>query len=106
MSAALEPGMKVECIMDLRPRAINNEAVPVVGSIYTVREVEEFRGQPALRLVEIVNKNDRYIEGLMECLFWAGAFRPVKQRDQNIEQFRELVRTAKAEDFLLEEVDA
>jgi hypothetical protein len=69
-------GQKVVCV-----RADwddGDEIVPVKGAVYTVRQTCEWRGNPGIRLVEIVNEPGDYIGGVRECSFAARAFRPVK----------------------------
>lgn len=114
MSEQLEPGMKVECVFDAQHRyAPFHATAPALGSVYTVREVKTVTcpqlglSANVLLLVEIKNAphNDEWL-GRMEPPFLVQWFRPIRKREQNIEQFRALVRNAKAEDFLFDEVDA
>jgi hypothetical protein len=79
-------GQKVVCIA----QASNpyGEAVPQVGSVYTIREVCD--GQelgPCYRLIEIVNPPMDYSDGHRECDFTHWLFRPVIERKPDISCF-------------------
>lgn len=60
-----KPGNKVVCIDDTNYNNTYNETCPVRGNIYTVRDTSG----NCLRLREIVNARQQYVEGTMECLF-------------------------------------
>jgi hypothetical protein len=83
---AFRVGQKVVCIA----QASNpyGEAVPQVGSVYTIREVCD--GQelgPCYRLIEIVNPPMDYSDGHRECDFTHRLFRPVIERKPDISCF-------------------
>ena len=89
MSDPLEPGMKVECVRQ-PVGGYGCETVPVVGSVYTVREMTISGDDVALRLVEIVNKRLPYRDGMAECCFAVRDFRPLRNRSTDIEIFRRI----------------
>lgn len=92
----LEPGMKVVCIRNDFEAV--GEVVPVVGTVYTVRDVELGKGhrdRVFIRLVEIVNAPQLYDGGVRECSFDALGFRPLRNRSTDITLFKELVDEVK-----------
>ena len=66
--------MKVVCIRGFLAR---DEICPIVGQVYTVRDVTNYFGIKAYRLHEIINKPKQYAEDFGECSFVASHFRPV-----------------------------
>lgn len=90
----LEPGMKVECIkrpVEGPPGYYGTEELPIVGHIYTVRDVYiTYTSAAAVRLVEIKNIPLVYVSATAECGFLAEHFRPIRQRETSIEVFRDL----------------
>lgn len=63
---------KIVCVIKANPW--RTEKLPVVGEIYTVREVED----NAVRLEEIVNEPRQYVDrSISEALFLNILFRPV-----------------------------
>lgn len=50
---------------------------PVVGEIYTVRDILENNGRVGIRLEEIINRPHLYDVGMAECAFIIEAFREV-----------------------------
>lgn len=91
MSDPLAPGDKVECVRQ-PVGGYGCETVPVVGSVYTVREMTVADDGVGLRLVEIVNEQLLYRDGMAECSFNIHYFRPLRNRSADIEIFRELDR--------------
>lgn len=73
----MQTGSLVECIKDLQKYAPYGESTPIMGNIYTVREIVEIQDDVGIRLEEIVNLPQIYREGFNECAF-------------HIEDFREL----------------
>ena len=71
------PGTRVECIKDDWVGFARGEIFPVLGCVYTVREVVTYDGFVGIRLVEIVNKPRRYIEAFGEMAFSVERFRPI-----------------------------
>ena len=63
MSDPLAPGDKVECVRQ-PVGGYGCETVPVVGSVYTVREMTVADDGVGLRLVEIVNEQLLYRDGM------------------------------------------
>jgi len=89
MSDPLAPGDEVECIRQ-PVGGYGCETVPVVGSVYTVREMMAFDEGIGLRLVEIVNARLLYLNGVNECAFAINYFRPLRNRSTDIEIFRRI----------------
>jgi hypothetical protein len=67
-------GSKVKCV-DANFSSLNGETVPILGAVYTVREMVP---ESCIRLVEIVNVPRAYANGTQECAFKASRFAPVK----------------------------
>lgn len=93
-------GQKVVCIdaKFLPGSYYGDENLPILGHIYTVREIqvaEHAPGQPVVvRLVEIVNPLKEYQFGTMECAFLAYRFRPLEKRKTDISIFLKLLTPA------------
>ena len=95
-----EIGQRVVCI-DAKPRTIRlhqNEAMPVKGQIYTVRDVNPTVDcstgmKPGIRLEEIVNPLNLYRTGLEEMWFRATRFAPI--RTTNIDVFLKMLEPIK-----------
>jgi hypothetical protein len=83
-------GQKVACIA--LAASPYGEAVPQVGSVYTIREVCD--GQelgPCYRLIEIANPPMDYSDGHRECDFTHRLFRPVIDRKTDIAIFQRIL---------------
>lgn len=72
-------GEKVVCVR-LGGRGYGCEVKPVVGGVYTVRELISLNGEAQIRLVEIVNDVLHYKEGRIEAAWAAYRFRPLVER--------------------------
>jgi hypothetical protein len=83
-------GQKVVCIA--QASSPYGEAVPQVGSVYTIREVCD--GQeygPCYRLIEIANPPMGYADGYRECDFTHRLFRPVIEKKTDISVFTQIL---------------
>lgn len=85
--SALRIGMKVVLIDDNWPDYVNDEIMPVLGTVYTIREIIDHRANP-IRLVEIQNPIRTYRDGTGEVGFRASRFRPVVERKTDIAIFK------------------
>lgn len=86
-------GQKVVCVDD-EWDSKDGEIEPVMNHVYTVRDLgdgdEEF---PCIRLVEIVNPPVFYTcDGMAECSWADDQFRPLEEKPDSIELFREIAR--------------
>ena len=74
---SFEVGQKVECIAEVMIGRVACER-PRMGQIYTVRNIQPFRGAIYIRLVEIINPTIQPIDGgPTEPTFAVDAFRPI-----------------------------
>lgn len=88
---------KVVCVLQFPPRP---EKMPVVGEIYTVRDVVD---NDAIRLEEIVNKRKHYLlDGFMEVCFMAIGFRPVDETfgAETVEKLEKILQPDEKEIFI------
>lgn len=70
-------GQKVVCIANFSGNDYG-EDTPVKGEIYTIRDMETFKGELYLWLMEIVNRAHNYEDGGSgECNFRSDGFRPI-----------------------------
>ena len=73
--------MKVECIRGFdelkQTQVYMGEIYPVVGMVYTVRNITTFADMTGYRFHEIINKLNLYRNGLDECSFHSAHFRRV-----------------------------
>lgn len=75
--------MRVVCIKDFSQLSgLRGETLPIVGNIYTVREVVHYyKDRPAYRFMEIINSPRMYCTSggnvMDECCFATRNFRPV-----------------------------
>lgn len=83
-------GQKVVCVNT--GKGAYGEITPVLGEVYTIREVKMHRKGPGYRLVEIVNAPADYAQGVMECSFAHSCFRPVVERKTDISFAHEILR--------------
>lgn len=86
-------GQLVQHIAGGHVGGFGDEFIPVVNTIYTVRDIlaDEY-GRPCIRLAEIINTPRNYMAGFAEAVFEAKFFRPV---DENrIAIFREALAPA------------
>lgn len=75
----MQVGSLVECIYGFAKRSVfPHEIQPIIGQIYTVRSFYTMKGKRYMRVVEIINKPDRYSDGLKECGFSIGAFHEIQ----------------------------
>lgn len=95
-----KPGDKVVCIRDdFLEGYAHIETRPVVGGIYTIREIDPNYPKAksaclvALRLVEIRNPVLPYIEGEYEAAWNYERFRPVEPRKTDISIFTDMLKT-------------
>jgi hypothetical protein len=85
-----ELNQPVVCILDSVQngrRPLLGEIIPIVGQVYTIRSLhhDDFENSLGIRVHEIVNKPQHYIQGYIECCFDSVIFRPCRKTD--IEQF-------------------
>ena len=85
-------GQKVVCVKNAPPICTWGEHVPRKGTVYTVRQAKH----DGIRLVEIVNPELQYRQGLSEMWFANHGFRPVVEKKTDIEWAHELCRNPKA----------
>jgi hypothetical protein len=82
----MKVGQKVVCVKSCAPKFEHRgELLPVVGEIYTVRDIIDCGDGIGLLLKEIVNKPNTYRSSrsngsivFAECLFNAKNFRPIQ----------------------------
>ncbi|QIG68238.1 hypothetical protein EVB56_047 [Rhizobium phage RHph_Y1_10] len=93
-------GQKVVLAIDFAPEvrasAPGDEIIlPVTGTVYTIRDIGEFEGDPLVFLEEIVNRPRFYLDAfaLMEQGFGAFRFRPVVENEPSIEIFTAMLNT-------------
>jgi hypothetical protein len=78
-------GDLVVCIRAFRKTKNLREKYPVVGQVYTIRDIElPDDAECGLRLEEIINPPYDYRQGLVECWFDSQNFRPVRKTDISI----------------------
>jgi len=66
-----------------------SEINPIAGSVYTIREMEsDDFGRIGLRLVEIVNRINPYVNGTKELAFHSRHFRPVRDTTLQVEAIK------------------
>jgi len=87
---AFQVGQKVVCIAECEVTRYM-ETPPVVGSVYTIREIGEHEGIAWVRLVEIVNKPMQYWGIFAEKPWEADCFRPLVDRKTDISIFTEML---------------
>jgi hypothetical protein len=86
-------GQKVVCIRSGTPP--NGETPPLVGAVYTVRDIVDRGHKIGIRLVEIKNRPRNYgVCGYMECTFSPKCFRPIVSRKTDISIFTEMLTNA------------
>jgi hypothetical protein len=92
MTYEFRVGGKVVCVdaTGLTPHTI--EVVPSLHGIYTVREIVDHPKGLGLRFIEIVNPPLPYRGGIAECVFDSQNFRPLEEKSDPVEQFREIAR--------------
>lgn len=73
----MKEGSLVECVESPIPSNYG-ETMPVVGEIYTVREIYSDGKDTAIRLVEIHNPVREYADGFIEVSFWVECFRELQ----------------------------
>ena len=94
MSNNFHVGQRIECIPDegWNQPAIYGEVMPEGGRIYTVRDAMiGHSGEPCVRLCEIKNAPEQYLDGFRECIFTSRSFRPVVDRPTSIEVFNRIL---------------
>jgi hypothetical protein len=74
----MKVGSLVECIQGFADHELNGEIAPILGNIYTVREIVEIGGNTGLKFEEIVNSPKLYKEGKFECAFVIDRFREIQ----------------------------
>ena len=89
---AVGPGDKVECIRD-DWWCYNNEACPVKGSIYIIRNFyTAINGTIGYRFIEIINPPHLYLGAqYVESAFTPSWFRPIRDDKTDITIFQEIV---------------
>ena len=79
------PRTKVECIRAFDTHQLHAvEVAPVVGRIYTVRNIVRTPGLEGFLLEEIINPPINHRNGFNECAFNIDNFRPVRTTDISI----------------------
>ena len=89
----MKVGSLVECIKESVRLPFRHETLPVVGCVYTVREIEvcPYNGELYLRFEEIVNPKYTYLDGLGEYAFAAKNFRELQSPEEvNLSEIAEL----------------
>lgn len=87
-------GDKVVCVAKYLVRPGYEEIQPVVGGVYTIREVlHDDYDCIAFCFEEIINRKFRYIDGFSETYFWANKLRPVQTRKTDISIFHEILKS-------------
>ena len=88
------PGDLVECMNDNFSNLESNEVGPVLGQIYTIREIRpDLPSSPgdAVRLEEIKNPPQLFYT---ECSFLIQHFRPIRSIETGMEILRRAVKDA------------
>lgn len=81
-------GQKTVCIKNLKPRPGEEDIiVPMIGEIYTIRDVTTDGRLTGLLLVEVTNRIRRYQDGLFEPAFDSDAFRPIVDIGDEVEEY-------------------
>jgi hypothetical protein len=81
-------GDKVVCVIETSWwKTPDDEILPQENVEYTIRTIEVSGADVFLRLVEIVNAPQMYMQGFSECRFIADAFRPITPRQTDISMF-------------------
>lgn len=84
-------GMKVVCTKRIRADVWSGEILPLVGAVYTVREITvaviDGQERVGVRLKEIVNEPRQYCDAFAEAIWAARAFRPLVTRKTSISIF-------------------
>lgn len=75
-------GQKVVCVDDgFKPELFySDDVMPRRGEVYTIRDLEQIKGYPLLRVCEIRNKVRSYAHGRYECAFHRARFRPIVEK--------------------------
>jgi hypothetical protein len=94
-------GQKVVCIAEISgDHGFNDEARPVKGVVYTIRDFEygytdETIDMLFLLFEEIVNRPRAYEAGFLEASFWSAWFRPLVETKTDIAIFEKMLKPAK-----------
>lgn len=93
-------GQKVVLAIDFAPEVRasapgDKMILPLMGAVYTIRDIGEFEGEPLVWLEEIVNAPRFYLDAfaVMEQGFGAFRFRPLIDRDTDISIFTDMLNT-------------
>lgn len=81
-------GDKAVCFRGVENIFFRDEKSPVVGGIYTIREIECLGGKIGLRFCEINNRKYNYRQGYVECAFSFEVFRPVCDTTLQVEAIK------------------
>lgn len=84
-------GSKVVCVKE-QWVPFHQEVTPIVGRVYTVRDVVDTFGGLCFRFTEIRNPAHQYTDDFTECCFLSTCFRPVKKTKTDISIFQEIDR--------------
>lgn len=76
-------GMKVVCVHTFNTLRLPGETYPVVGNVYTIRDIQPHAEQIGLRLEEIINPL-YYNDDTQDCIFSSIRFRPVTKTSIDI----------------------
>jgi hypothetical protein len=87
-------GQKVVLVIDFAPEVratapSDGIILPALDTVYTIRDLAEFQGEPLVFLNEIVNRPRFYLDAfaVLEQGFGAFRFRPVVERKTDISVF-------------------
>lgn len=78
-------GSLVECVKQFVSHPTYGEKFPVLGKVYTVRDIVMYN-EASLLLEEIVNPKYLYQQGVTECCFFIDNFRELLPPISNIEE--------------------
>jgi len=73
-------GQKVVCVWAPKTKCCYGwEKFPVVGKVYTIRNLDDLGDGFGVRVVEIVNRPGNYQQGFVECNFSPNRFRAIEE---------------------------
>lgn len=75
-------GQQIVCVEQFHGEL--GETLPIVGCVYTIRDIAVFDDKIGFHLEEIVNPPMAYRRGIRECHFWCKGFRPVRRTDISV----------------------
>lgn len=94
-------GQKIELVIDFSPEQrrsapMDDIILPELNTVYTVRELSIFEGEPMVLLVEVINRPRYYADvfDVVEQGFGAYRFRPLTERKSDISVFKAMLTPA------------